>query len=129
MTITANKEDVLKTLRANRDEHADVVKEAREGYVKRAEKALANRLAAVKEGKLVSLAFNLKPPLDHTKEYDLAINMLELHLGDEIELTAMQVQNFIRDEWGWKQRWSSSNSMYSDKAAAIAADYDPPEGF
>lgn len=123
-TITANREEVLAKVKANRDEHADIVKEAREGYMKKAEEALQKKLAALREGKLVRLGFSLQPPLDHTKEYDLAITMLELHTGDTVELTAIQVQNFIHDDWDWKQRWSSSNSLYSDKAAAIASAYE-----
>lgn len=125
ITIKAQTTEVLAKLKANRAQHADLVKEAREGYCKAAESALKEKLTELREGKLVALAFNLQPPQDYTREYDTAIAMLTLHqqAGEEtIELTAMDVQQFIMDEWEWAMRFLVSNSAYSPKTRTLSAE-------
>jgi len=116
MNITAKKEDVLKKLRENRETHATVVKEARAGYIEKAQKAIEKRLGELREGKLVSLLFQLQPPQDHTKVYDTAIQMLDLHTGEEIELDSAQVRTLVMDEWQWSQSFWVSNKAYSATA-------------
>lgn len=122
-TITALTKTVLDTLRKNLSEHADIVKEAREGYVREAEQALNHRLAQIRDGKIVDLTFRLSPPQDHSKEYQTVIKMLELHLeagGDKIELKAADVQQYVLNNWGWMDAFLLSNSAYSGKSMTLA---------
>jgi hypothetical protein len=121
MTIDAKKDEVLAKLKSNRSRHAEVVAEAREGYVAEARKAVEARLKLLASGKVVALTFSLKPPQDHTNVYDTAIQMLELHTGDEIELTNEQVRTLVMDEWDWSRAFWASNKGYS-KAATEYAD-------
>jgi len=119
MNITAKRDEVLAKLRENRKTHATIVAEAREGYVTKARAALEKRLAQIREGKIVSLVFELRPPVDHTKTYDLAIQMLELHQGEQIELTADQVKQLVMDDWDWTENFLVSNRGYSQRAAEM----------
>ena len=116
MSITAEKQSVLETLRKNRDSHKTMVIEARTGYVEKARAALEKKLAAVKEGKIVALSFTLKPPLDYSAVYDTAIKMLEMHSGASITLDATLVHNLIEDNWDWTREFLVSNSAYSASA-------------
>jgi hypothetical protein len=118
MSITATKATVLSKLHANRESHKKVVAEARAGYVTRARAALEKKLRLVAEGKIVSLAFSLKPPLDYSTVYDTAIRMLELHTGDTIQLDSAQVRSLIEDQWDWSRDFLVSNSAYSQTAKA-----------
>lgn len=125
MRITAKKDDVLTRLKSNREEHKKIVVEARDGYLKKARAALEERMKDLSSGKLVSLFFALAPPQDHTRVYDVTIEMLSLHTGAEIELDAEQVRNLMMDEWDWSQQFLTSNSAYSGTAAAkLAVDED-----
>lgn len=119
MTIMANREQVLETLKKNRETHKKIVEEAREGYLKKAEEELKKRLSKVKEGNLVDLFFRLNLPVDQTKVYDTAIKMLEMHVDNEIELSAYQVRNLVMDEWDWKEQFIGTNALYSVTAANI----------
>jgi hypothetical protein len=121
MQITAMREDVLKKLKENREEHKKIVTEARIGYVKKAEEVLQKRLGQLREGKIVSLAFSLTVPKDMTEAYDSAISALEWHTGEKITLTAAQVRMFIEDAWDWMDDFLVSNSRYSSSAAVKAA--------
>lgn len=116
MTISADKTALLAKLRDNREEHAAIVVEAREGYVKKASAAVEKRLGQLKEGKIVSLHFSLKAPQDHTKIYDTAIRMLELHQDSTITLSAQQVRNLEMDDWDWMDEFLGVSAGYSARA-------------
>lgn len=122
ITIIADKKRVLDKLRANKEEHAEIVKEAREGYIDKASESLAQRLGQLKEGRLVGLQFSLRVPVDHTEDYTTAITMLEYSTEDTVRLNAQQVRNFIEDHWDWKEEFIAANAAYSGKAAAIRDD-------
>ena len=112
MEVVCNKDDVLKKLKTNREEHVVAVKSAREGYLKVAQKALDKKMAAVKEGKVVALHINLQLPLDHTAEYDTVIQMLEMHTEETITLSADEVRCLIEDRWEWMQQFLVTNQAY-----------------
>lgn len=116
MTIVAKRDDVLNTLRKNRETHAEIVKEARTGYVEKARQALSSKLDKLASGKVVALSFTLRVPLDYTKVYDTAIKMLELHQNATIELDATQVRNLMQDQWDWTDQFYGTNSVYSKTA-------------
>ena len=116
MTIVAKKTEVLSTLRSNRAKHSEIVKEAREGYMEKAQAALKEKLEHLRSGKLAALSFSLRVPLDYTKVYDTAIRMLELHQNDTIELDAAQVRNLMQDEWDWTDSFYGTNMVYSKMA-------------
>jgi hypothetical protein len=116
MTISASRESMLTTLRENREKHSAIVKEARAGYMAAAREALKGRLEELERGKFATLHFSLEPPRDHTKVYDTAIRLLELHLEDAITLDAEQVRHLVMDEWDWSRQFIVTNSAYSGTA-------------
>lgn len=108
--------EVLAVLRKNREQHIKTLAEAREGYRKRAIAALEKKVAQLREGRNVSVAVNLQPPIDYTQEYDLVISMLELHTKETIQLDASQSRCLLHDDWGWKSAFVSSTAQYLSKA-------------
>lgn len=129
MTIEADRVELLDILRKNRETHRRIVEEARAGYIDKAKAALAKRMKQLEEGKLTSLMFSLQRPEDHTREYDTAIKMLEMHRGDTISLTASQVQCFVQDEWSWKSHFIGIARNYSQTANALVDEEDAPRNF
>lgn len=120
MTIVAKKTEVLEALRTNRTKHAQIVKEARAGYLDRAQTEIARRLEQLKSGRVVTLVFSLSVPLDYTKVYDTAIRMLEMDQGETVTLDSAQVRCLVQDQWEWTQSFYGTNSRYSDSAAAYS---------
>lgn len=118
MHIQADRTQVLATLKTNREEHAQIVAEARVGYLKKAQEALNAAMDELRSGKLRALYFSLDVPKDYTKVYDVAITMLELHTEPTVELDADQVKHLIRDEWEWSDNFYATNSTYSGTAAS-----------
>jgi hypothetical protein len=119
MKITAKRDEVLVSLRANREEHQQIVKEARVGYVAKAKEAIRQRLAELESGKLAALQFGLAMPTDYTKDYDAAIRMLELHQAETVELDDSMVRCLVLNEWGWMDAFLGSNVSYSRMAAQL----------
>lgn len=116
MTTKVNKQKLLETLRANLAKHADVVQEAREGYVQKAKEVLEKRLDQIKRGEVVGLQFTLNPPSDHSEVYKNSICMLEWHTGEEVELEADEFRQLVRDEWDWTGSFYNSTAPFSKKA-------------
>jgi len=119
MRVTAVTLDVLHTLKKNRETHAQIVQEAREGYVTAATKALRKRLSQLRKGEIATLQFGLHPPQDYTSSYDTAISMLGLHTGTTLELSAQDVQTLVLDNWDWSDSFLVCNSAYSGTAEAV----------
>jgi hypothetical protein len=111
----------LEILRKNKQEHKEIFLEALEGYRKQVVKLLEERLERVKNGKNFDLYFHLTQPVDQTKDYERAIGMLEMSLGDDVELSEMDYQQYVLDDWNWKTNFLTSNAFYSQKAAATVA--------
>jgi hypothetical protein len=120
MTVTVSKGEALERLKKNRELHAVIVKEAREAYANRALDALTKRIEKLKTGKIVSLSFSLRPPQDHTDVYNTAIEMLELHCEEHVEMSAGQVRNLMMDEWDWMDQFLVANAGYSGTAREYA---------
>lgn len=116
MNIRAKKDEILSRLRTNRETHATIVAEARKGYIDRARESLRERLDQLESGKIVSLAFSLEPPQDHSDVYDTAIQMLELATDDMIEMDSAQVRTLVMDKWDWSQKFLHVNAQYSQTA-------------
>jgi len=126
MVVTCKRAEVLTKLRANRDKHASIVAEAREGYLKKALEAVEERAQELKAGKIKALIFSLQLPQDHTAEYDTVIQMLEMHQPETIELNADEVRQLIEDKWEWTSQFLHSNAFYSPQAATEALEL--PDG-
>jgi len=121
LTSTCNKAEILTKLKINRDQHSQRVKEAREGYVTKAQEELTKKLNLLKEGKLVALSFSLKVPKDFTTVYNTTIGMLEAHTKEEIELSADEYRHLIEDNWEWTREFLTSNVGYSKSTSDYAA--------
>lgn len=121
LTIKCNKTTLVNKLEENRAKHTKLVDEAKIGYVEKALEALKKKQALLEEGKVVALTFNISPPMDKTGEYDTVLRMLELHQGQEIDLTFDDYQHFIEDKWEWREHWIAHNAIYSAGTRALQA--------
>jgi hypothetical protein len=120
ITTIVDKQEALSKLRSNRDQHKQIVEEARGGYVEQARKLLGEKLNELESGKITALRFDLQPPEDHSDDYELAITMLELHSEPTIEMTATDVRTLMMDEWDWLHRFLLTNARYANSAAEYA---------
>jgi hypothetical protein len=110
--VKVKKDELLEILRANRDEHGERYQKARRGYRKAVEAELRIMLSKVMDGEVVGVALANIPPEDHTGDYDDVIDMLGMDTDDTVILSQAQFRCYVKDNWGWKQQWITSNSEY-----------------
>lgn len=125
MTTTIKTQDLLRTLKLNKERHKAIVDEARAGYLKKAKEAIKERMSQLDSGKIVSLSFNLTPPQDHTEDYEVAIEMFTAHTEDTVTLSTQQFRELYLDKWNWKRQFLVGNAMYSKTASdTVGASFD-----
>lgn len=120
--ITVPKAQLLSILKVNRGKHRAIFEEALEGYHRRVVEELQARLEAARAGTKWDALIVLVQPENHTKEYDRAIQMLEMDINETVILDEKQFTQFVQDEWGWTDRFLISNSNYSQTAVRATAD-------
>lgn len=116
MTTRVDRAELLAALRRNLAEHAQIYKEACEGYARKAERALAERIGQVREGKVVNLVFTLATPTNYSEVYETAIKMLEWSKDETVELGPDEFRQLVEDKWDWSQGWLVAQSEYSSTA-------------
>lgn len=112
LTITVDKTALLEALRENRAKHGKAFEKAKAGYIKVTMKQLEEYINQLANGDTGIARFVNAPPEDHTGDYDDAIDMMEWSTDDTIELSQSQFVQYVKDDWGWKQSWTVSNSEY-----------------
>lgn len=119
MIITADREEILETLRRNRALHKEEYEEAVENYqiemIEQLEKHVAGAKEAKERKELYRASVNLPVPMSFLDVYDTTITMLELHKEDTIPLTAEQVKSFVLNKWEWTAQFAGSTAMYLGK--------------
>lgn len=116
LTITVSKDALLAALKENRAKHGEAFKKAKEGYIKVTTQQLEDYVRRLADGDLLEHRFINAPPEDHTGDYDDAIDMMEWSTDDAIELSQSQFVQYVKDDWGWKNSWVASNTMYVEAA-------------
>lgn len=58
---------------------------------------------------------DLKYPEDHSEEYSRAIRSIELNVYDKIALTEQEFNQYVLNDWSWKNSFISSSDNYISK--------------
>lgn len=112
-TVVVSKAQLLETLKENRDKHRGIFLEAMAGYKPRAIQLLNEHIARIEANAIERVYVDLPMPSDHTEDYDRAIASLTWNILEEVELTIQEFDWYVQDQWGWKQQWTTSNSVYA----------------
>lgn len=113
--IRINKQELLTIVKENRKKHKLEYSEAIKAYRVKAGDLLEQEVQKIINGEKFELRFNLQQPRSYIKEYDLAIQMLEMSIEDSVEISDYEFRQLVNDEWDWKESFRSSylsNSSY-----------------
>lgn len=111
--VRVSKGEVLAALFNNRESHRAKFEEAMEGYKEQAIRTLEKHINQIKANDPQRVILSLPLPEDHTEDYDRAIDMLQWSLDDEVVLNQREFRTYIQDDWGWKQEFESTYTMYT----------------
>lgn len=109
------KDKLLETLRTNREKHMADFGEALDAYYDTAVRLLQEHVERIRKRAVEKVAVYLDPPVNHVEDYDLAIELLEWTLTDTVNLTTQQFGQYVRDDWAWKQQFTTTNSTYTGR--------------
>jgi hypothetical protein len=110
--VTVKCSDLLFKVQANRDAHRDLFLKAQEGYRTAVIAELDKMLAEARDNKPIRRMVSLPEPIDHTKDYERVLAMLAMSTDSEIELQAHEFDQYVLDNWDWKQHALFTNSSY-----------------
>lgn len=110
--IQVDKQQLLDKLRENRENHINTYEEVLQAYQEKCIKLLEEHIERIRSGAVEKVNVSLPAPENHEDEYDRAISMVEWHQGDQLELDSFQFDNFIRDQWRWKQEFETMSATY-----------------
>ena len=111
--ITVQKSDLIHILIKNMASH----KEEFEGNKKKYLTALQTKLRVARDdvasGKMPDLHFGLPEPTAHTKDYQRAIDMLNMDIEKTVVISLEEYQKYIEDDWDWKFDFNRTNAFYN----------------
>lgn len=114
-TIRVNKVNLVEKIRANRDEHKDIVAAAQVRYRERVIEELDSRLADAKAGKPINIVISLPMPTDYTQEYENALSQLEWELEDEVEIAPEDFNTWVLNQWRWVAQFAGTSLAYANR--------------
>mgnify|MGYP003496371332 CR=1 FL=1 len=115
-TIKVSVDNLLAILRENRTKHIEDFKEAYELFRGEYIETLEAMIADVEEeGLPPKMQIDLLKPVSYEQDYTQIIEMLEMSVDKEIEITATEFQAYVKDKWSWKTNLNLSFGTYIGK--------------
>jgi len=110
--VNVDVKQVLEIVKENKDKHNVIYQAALEGYWKKAEKLLRQKLREVSKHKKIEVFLELPFPENHEKDYDRVIRMLELSTDKVVTLDQLSFSQIVLNDWQWKESFKFVNSGY-----------------
>lgn len=149
--VRVSRKEVLEIVKKNKEKHDKILADAIEGYWLEADKQLKklklDRLKELKKqyqknvkdfkkqiNKELDLVAKRKKdgpfqymrntfPEDHSNDYLSVIRKLELCVEDKVELDSSEFEQYVRNQWAWRQSFITTNSFYSAISGACYNNY------
>jgi hypothetical protein len=122
--ITVEKGELLDKLRANRKDHQLIFQEALKGFAEKVSAELERSLADIRGGQRRDVRVWHAAPKDHSSDYDRAIAMIEMAVGDTIVLSENDFTQYVMDDWGWQDQFLSNTYGSRTAEGKFSARYD-----
>lgn len=117
-TFTFKKNDLIKAITENRNNHRAAFEAALKAYRDEVIETLENQLDQAKRGDRIPRGHGLVCPMDMTKEYDQILDILDMTTDEEIELSQQEFGQYVLDQWNWKTQFANSTCAYLENTGA-----------
>ncbi len=111
--IKVKTNELLTKVIDNRDAHKAEYEEALQGFMIDCRVRLKKELASLNKGLLPDKHLYFEAPENHTDDYDTVIDMLEMSVDEELEITVEQFQRYARDKWDWTDNFKQLSAVYN----------------
>lgn len=112
--IKVSKQRLIDSIIENRVKHSNEFSEAHYNWKVKVREAFAKKMQEIEEDNWEDLNCTayLPKPQHHLKDYDLALQMLDFSVDDEIEIEQHEFNQYVMDDWAWKAGFALTNSSY-----------------
>lgn len=110
--IKVRKDQLLETLKTNRENHVNTYEEVLQAYFDKSVELLKEHIERISGGAVENVSVNLPAPKNYEEEYDRAIDMIEWHEEEFVELTEREFDELVRDQWSWKRGFTEMSATY-----------------
>jgi hypothetical protein len=104
--------ELLSVLKENRATHQSAYDEAMIGYREAVVKEIKSALKKAQANEDVDHLIRAVRPTSYIKSYDTVIRMLEMSSENVVEITMQEFNQYVEDNWHWKQEFSLTASTY-----------------
>lgn len=111
--VVVKKDGLRDALITNKANHRAEFEKALDGYRTRSIELLEEHIDRIKKGKVEQVFVSLPIPEDHTDDYDKALLTLDWTVFDEVVLSIREFDMYVRDNWAWKNEFTTTSAMYS----------------
>lgn len=110
--IKVNKSDLGSVIFGNKQKHIAEYNEAMQGFKRAYKETLENLMqeAEYNDKHESSVFFDI--PESHESDYETILEMLDMSVDEEIEISYSQFKRYVRDEWDWKQSFLTASAKY-----------------
>lgn len=117
--VNINKAVLLPIVQENKQKHNQIYDAAVSGYWFKAEEVLNQKLTLVKKQEKIDSYLNLSFPENHEDDYNQVIKMLELSSDNVLNLTRQEFNQYVMNNWAWRNSFLGTNSMYCSGVSII----------
>lgn len=122
--VNVSKFKLVEILKQNKTKHVEEYRAAVPAYeqlIKNKAKEIASTAKGDKPNikevqKLAQELGYMRPPHNYSDEYDRAIEMLEMSVDGEYDLSESEFRQFVKDEWSFSHEVAGTNSVYARSA-------------
>lgn len=111
--IVVKKEELLDKVNKNLSIHKEEYGEAVENMKKEAQAYFKKQLSAIRKDQNYDKGHNFTVPQSHEDDYKQIIEMLNMTVDNEIELTYNEFQQYVMDRWDWSHSFKAATSFYN----------------
>lgn len=120
-TVTVSKSALRAKIEENRSLHRKIFEEALDGWKKEVLAEVGRLYDSAKSGAFPkTVMVHLPRPDDHTKDFDRALQMIDMEIDTEVILSQGDFANLVQNQWDWMDMFLARNSRYSSTARAIS---------
>lgn len=114
-SVVMPKDRVIEIVAENLAAHEDLFHEAMEGYETRSIELLMQHIERIKKGKRERIVVALPVPENHSDDYERVLSMLRMDTRDEVQLDGRSFDQYVRDNWTWKQEFLTTTASYTTR--------------
>ncbi len=121
-SVNVDRLKLLAILKSNRTKHVKAYLQSLIDYRAAIQGDLETAVLQAKDPNFDILRLNVEfdAPQSYEREYTNVIDLLEASVDKVINLDSSAFQAYYKDNWSWKARFETSNSLYATKAVSVS---------